>query len=209
MKGLFITFEGGEGCGKSTLIKGLERALKQEKWSVTTTFEPGATPLGKEIREFLLSTQTDPAHLTELFLFLADRTEHIAKVIAPALERGDIVLCDRFCDSTIAYQGFARNLPVDQVRSLCHIATGGLMPDLTFVLDLDPKIGLQRARQIDSLDRFESEELSFHETIRKSFLQMAEQEPKRFRVLDALQSPEEVLSRALEEIHAFCAAHRQ
>ena len=208
-RGLLITFEGGEGCGKSTLIKGLKRALDREHLPLITTFEPGATPIGKEIRKFLLSPDTDPAHFTELFLFLADRAEHISKIISPALERGDTVLCDRFCDSTIAYQGSARNLPVEQVRSLCDLATGGLVPDLTFVLDLDPKIGLKRARQINSLDRFESEEITFHETIRKSFLQMAENEPKRFRVLDALKTPEEVLSHALEEIHAFCAAHRQ
>lgn len=196
-RGVLVTFEGGEGCGKTTLIEALAETLSREGWPVCKTFEPGATPLGSEIRRLLLSKEHNPSSLAELFLFLADRAEHVSKVVLPALSRGEIVLSDRFFDSTLAYQGTGRGLTLPEVRSLCLFSTQGVVPDLTFYLDLDPRIGLARAKQVGSPDRLEAEKISFHEKIRGSFLEMAKEEPSRFRVLRADLPKEEVLAQAL------------
>ena len=195
-KSLFITLEGGEGAGKTTLIEGLARHFEKQGRKVVITREPGATPLGVKIRHLLLHEKDAPAKRAELFLFLADRAEHVEKLIRPALERGEVVISDRFFDSTLAYQGAARNFPLETLREMNLFATGGLIPDRTFFLDLDPKIGLKRAQNVGEKDRLESENLQFHEDVRSGFQSLANQE-NRVKTLDATLSPEKVLKEAI------------
>lgn len=179
-KGMLITLEGGEGAGKSTLQKALVARLRQWGKKVVVTREPGGSDLGQVIREWILEHKV--SNRTELLLFLADRAEHVASVIQPALERKEIVLCDRFADSSIAYQGFGRELGERKVTELVRFATGTIWPDCTLLLDIPPEEGLCRCT---TEDRIESEELAFHKRVRKGFLTLAEQDPKRFFVLDA------------------------
>jgi dTMP kinase len=201
-KGLFITFEGGDGAGKTTLIDKLHHFLENRGYDVLKTRAPGGTEVGREIRNLLLHRQD--SHLfkrAELLLFLADRAQHVEELIAPSLKKGKIVLCDRFNDSTIAYQGGARGLSADLVRNLCEFACQGLEPDLTLYLDLDPKTGFERARKAGMVkDRIESETLRFHRKIRTSFRKIAKSDPKRFIMIDASQTPEEVYTIAREKI---------
>lgn len=199
----FITIEGGEGAGKSTLIETLRDLLAGQGFQVVTTREPGGTTLGNEIRRLTLSHQFPIAPKAELLLMLASRAEHIDEVILPALQAGKIVICDRFNDSTIAYQGAARGLGVDAVEKLCKEICGSTLPDLTFYLDVDPEVGLQRSRKLDKqeaksgeLDKIESEKLSFHQAVRQAFLQIASREPHRVVVIDANQPLERVLAEA-------------
>jgi dTMP kinase len=200
MSGRFITFEGGDGAGKTTLIEAVYKFLKKKGKPVVKTRAPGATALGEKIRSLLLSHHEVPmAKRAELFLFLADRAEHVERIILPALKRGEIILCDRFNDSTIAYQGVGRALGKEAVASLCDFAAQGLSPDLTFYLDLDPAIGLSRVTS-PSKDRIEAEDLSFHKQIRAAFLELAKEEGGRICVLDASMSQESVLEQALEKI---------
>lgn len=197
----FITFEGGEGAGKTTLINSLSKALQDGGKAVVVTREPGATPLGEKLRELLLdkSIYFPITPMAELLLFLSDRAQHIEQVIKPALAKDKIVLCDRFNDSTIAYQGGARGLGMDKIQSLCLGVCGDTQPDLTFFLDVDPAIGLNRAKgQQRVLDRMEKEHLDFHAKVREAFLQLARQDPLRIVVLDASQSQEVILSHALK-----------
>ncbi len=210
MKGLFITFEGGEGAGKSTLIERLNEALRAKGRVVLKTRAPGGTKAGETIRSLLLNRDgVELVPRAELLLFLADRAEHVDEVIAPALKRGEIVLCDRYNDSTVAYQGIARGLGEEEVRKLCRFATDNLEPNLTFYLDLDPTIGLQRVKKMrEGKDRIEAEKLSFHQKIRAAFHQLAKKEEKRFRILDATQSPDQVFSQAVEAIDDFLASSR-
>jgi dTMP kinase len=197
-RGLLVTFEGGDGAGKSTLMKGLHRILEERGESVISTRAPGGTAVGEKIRSLLLQKESLLSDRCELFLFLADRAQHMQQVIFPALVEGKIILCDRFNDSTIAYQGLARELDLALVRSFCHFATEGKEPDLTFYLDLSPEIGLQRTlHKTGEKDRMESEPLSFHEKIRQAFLQIAQDEPRRVRVLDATNPPETLLQQAI------------
>jgi dTMP kinase len=186
-KGMFITFEGPEGSGKSTQIRLLSEALKRRAMKVTVTREPGGSAVGKAIRRLLLNSPIKPSPDAELLLFLADRADHVASVIRPALERGEIVLCDRYEDSTFAYQGGGRGLSLPRLRRLNHEATGGLKPHLTILLDLPAEVGLARAgkREGGKKDRMEKERLAFHRRVRSSFRAFAEKEPKRFKVLDA------------------------
>ena len=186
---MFITFEGPEGAGKSTLIRNLARELAEQGKQICLTREPGAGEFGTQVRKLLLEGE-DVAPLAELFLFLADRAQHVAKIIEPALAHGAWVLCDRHADSTIVYQGYGRGLDLETLRNLNAMATDGRKPDLTFLLDLPAEKGLQRITNPDRLDR---EPLSFHQAIRNGFLAEAEREPARWRILDALQSPEDVL----------------
>ena len=162
-KGLLITFEGGEGAGKTTLIEKLYEDLKQRGCSVIKTREPGGTEIGKEVRNWLLHSRNVPlGKRTELLLFLADRAQHVDELILPALSQGAIVLCDRFNDSSVAYQGGARGIDLESVKELCAFACDRLVPDLTLYLDLDPEIGFarnQKSRQ--GKDRIESETLAF------------------------------------------------
>lgn len=206
----FITIEGIEGSGKSTLIGTLRNELESRGFPVTTTREPGATSIGKELRRILLSPDGPaPSTLTEVLLFAADRAQHVAEVIRPSLAKGSVVLCDRFTDSTLAYQGGGRGLSPDLLENLNQLATEGLRPDLVLVLDLDPELGLQRAASRSQEDggegswtRFEAEKVAFHDRIRQTFLELAAREPDRYRVLDASQSPADIAAAALDEIAA-------
>jgi dTMP kinase len=200
-KSLFITFEGGEGAGKTTLIDRLYKALKAEKKSVIMTRAPGGTDLGDEIRNLLLHHK-EMSPRAELLLFMADRAEHTDEVIKPALKKGKIVLCDRYNDSTVAYQGYGRGFGEKWARELCAFATGDLEPDLTFYLDLKPEEGLKRVSH-RSKDRIEKEKLAFHRKIRKAYLSIAKKEPKRFHVLDASKNPNEVFQDAWTLISTF------
>ena len=205
---MFITFEGVEGAGKTTAIEAVARHLTACGEKVCRTREPGGCPLGQKLRSLLLSTETSLDPLAELHLFLADRAQHVAEVIRPALADGAVVLCDRFTDSTLAYQGFARHLDVHMLHTLNMSATGGLEPDLTLVLDLPVQEGLRRVAErrrqtgYAGEGRIDDEQLSFHEAVRKGFLFIAEQAPSRVCLVDASLSREEVLSACLEAIEA-------
>jgi dTMP kinase len=189
---MFVTFEGPEGAGKSTLIRALAEALRADGRDVLVTREPGAGPVGTSIRDILLhGERLDPK--SELFLFLADRAQHVASIIRPALENGTWVLCDRHADSTVVYQGYGRGLNLDLLRNWNRFATGGLTPDVTFLLDLDPATGLSR---IASKDRLDSEPLDFHRRVRDGFVAEANRDAKRWVILDAAGPPEHVLREA-------------
>jgi len=190
-KGLFITFEGGEGCGKSTQLKILEAHLEAKGYEVVTTREPGGTPAAEAIREFLLDPANDTlSPVAELLLYEAARAQHVSERILPALDAGKIVLSDRFYDSTTAYQGAGRGLGLEDVVRLHAVATGGLTPDLTILIDVPAALGLSRATQGGS-DRIERETMDFHERVRAEFLRLAEAEPERIRVVDGAKSIDE------------------
>jgi dTMP kinase len=196
VNGYFITFEGSEGCGKTTQIEALAKALEAEGKTVLITREPGGTVIGEKIRNLL----QDPSHenaisdMTELLLFSASRAELIASRIQPALERGEIVICDRFYDSTYVYQGLGRAIDMNIVKQLNQITVGPLKPDLTILLDLDAKIGIERAksRQSGELDRIENESLDFFEAVREGYLALAKKETERFKIIDGLLSVDEI-----------------
>ena len=190
--GAFITFEGGEGSGKSTQAKLLTGALRSGGLDVRALHEPGGTGLGDEIRRLLLDPEAPPVDpLAELLLYEASRAQLVAEHIAPALVIGAHVVCDRFSDSTTAYQGYARGLDLDRVRRLNSLASAGLVPDLTVLVDVDPVLGLRRATR-GGADRLEAEELDFHERVRAGFLTIAEEERDRVVVVDGSPSIEEV-----------------
>lgn len=191
---MFITFEGPEGGGKSTQIRQLADFLAGEGREVVLTREPGGSVMGPQIRKLLLDSD-EVYPLSELFLFLADRASHVAQLIRPALKRGAVVLCDRYADSTIVYQGYARGGDIEWLRDLNHRATAGLVPDLTVLLDLPPAVGLGRQTDQDRLDR---EPLEFHERVRAGFLAEAALHPERYLVIDATQTPEKIFGEILE-----------
>lgn len=201
--GVFITFEGGEGAGKTTLIEGIFKELALAGYPVFKTREPGGTLLGEEIRTVLLHHKEPVAPLAELSLFLASRAQHVVEKIRPALEEGKIVLCDRFNDSTIAYQGAARGLGVDKITQFCKFICDGVHPHLTLYLDIDPKLGLMRVAEQRQQDRIEQEDLAFHETIRKAYLSIHQSDPTRFHILDASLSPRQVLEKAMNIVQPF------
>jgi dTMP kinase len=189
-RGIFIAFEGGEGAGKSTQSSALADHLAARGHVVTRTREPGGTPAAEAIRSVLL----DPANAglddrAEALLFAAARGEHVARVIRPALERGDIVVCDRFMDSSVAYQGIARGLGRERVADLSLWATGGLRPDLAVLLDVDPALGLAR---LEGPDRLEAEPVEWHQRVREGFRQIAADDPDRYLVLDASRPVEDL-----------------
>jgi len=195
---MFITFEGIEGSGKTTQVELLIAALQAKGYECVATREPGATRIGRGIREILLdSAHSNMLPLTELLLYEADRAQHIHDVIKPALDAGKVVISDRFCDATTVYQGYARGCDLDLIERIHQILLGGLRPDLTLILDLPVEIGLERAWQrIHSRsgdlpeDRFEKEALGFHEMVRHGYLTLARKEPDRFRVIDASGDPQ-------------------
>lgn len=193
---MFISFEGVDGSGKSTLIRAIERRLLERGSRVSVTREPGAGVLGQKLRAILLEGEPIGSR-AELFLFLADRAEHMNTLIAPALAQGEFVLCDRHADSTVVYQGYGRGLEIQLLRDLNLIATGGVKPQMTFVLDLD--VDAARERQLRP-DRIGAEGRDFFQRIRQGFLDEAAHEPARFCVLDASQSPEHVAEQAWKEI---------
>ena len=188
---MFITLEGGEGVGKTTQQALLALQLRQAGYPCLCTREPGGTALGRALREILL--HGDPlTPLAELFLYAADRAEHVQKCILPALAAGQVVVCDRFTDSTLAYQGYGRGLDLEKIRQLNHLATGGLQPHLTLWLDLPPEVGLARS---GLADRLEQERLEFHRRVHQGFQTLAAAEPQRIVRIDAEGSPLEVAAR--------------
>lgn len=193
---MFITFEGPEGAGKSTAIRAVAESLESRGTKVLITREPGAGDFGLKVRELLLHGDDLPIW-TELFLFLADRSHHVERMIRPALAHGTTVLCDRHADSTVVYQGYARGLDIEKLRELNLIATGGLKPDRTFLLDLPVEIGLARLQNPDRLDR---EPLAFHQKVREGFLAEAQREPERWRIIDSTTTPSEIAFSILQHI---------
>lgn len=189
MPRLFVTFEGGEGSGKSTQVARLARRLVARGIEPVVTREPGGTPLAESIRQLLLDPARGPDALAEAFLIEAARADLVTNVISPALERGQVVLCDRYDDSTLAYQGAGRGLDATLLRSWNLAATGGLRPDLTLLFDLDPERGLARRHQAGAANRLDRESGEFHARVRGCYLELARAEPDRFVVLDAALEP--------------------
>ena len=199
---LFITFEGVEGSGKTTQIRRLKRYLTRQGIPCAVTREPGGCPISEKIRKILLHPDhRGMAPLAELFLYEAARVQHVKDVIEPRLQKGMTVLCDRFCDATTAYQGYSRRLSLDLVLELNRLAAGRTVPDLTILLDLPPRMGLERAlqrnrtRSLDREARFEQEALAFHERVRKGYLAIARREPGRVKRIDTRQGEEKVFDK--------------
>ena len=182
---MFITFEGIEGCGKTTQIELLFTYLKNKGYKVIRTREPGGTPFGEELREAFLRTESKVSSMCELLVFTAMRAQHVEEIIEPALRNGIIVLCDRFSDATYAYQGFGRGLNLDTIDSLNQLATRGLAPDVTIFMDLPAREGLLRKARSAKMDRFETEKISFHNRIRQGYKKLTKKEPDRFLIIDA------------------------
>lgn len=201
---MFITFEGPEGSGKTTQTQALHRYLRKRGYDVLVTREPGGTRIGNQIRRILLDPQNQELlPEAEILLFSASRAQLVGQVIRPALARGTIVLCDRFADSTLAYQGYGRGLDLEELRRITAFATGGLVPDLTIYLDLDVAEGLRRKRYGQGQDqeawnRLDRQALEFHQRVRRGYLTLAAAEPERWFVLDASQSVE-VIAQAIRE----------
>ncbi len=204
MKGRFITFEGVEGCGKSTQIALLRQHIESRGRAVQVTREPGGTVISEAIRELLLNPEhTAMGSTTELLLYAAARAQHVHERIRPAIEAGTVLLCDRFADSTIAYQGYGRGLPLETLGRLHELAAAGIRPDLTLVIDVPVEEGLSRARNRGRSDRLEQEALDFHERVRQGFLQLAEQEPQRIKIVNGIQSVEDVATAILGHVDAL------
>ena len=200
----FITIEGGEGAGKSTAQRFIADRLAERGITTVQTREPGGTPLAEAIRQTLLSVDGEaPVEMTELLLVFAARAQHLAKVIEPALLRGDWVLSDRFTDATYAYQGAARGLSTATILNLEQLVQGGRQPDKVLILDLPPEIGMARARSRGELDRFEREDHDFYERVRAGYLMRAEATPERYSVIDAGQALPQVESALSAEIEAW------
>lgn len=206
-KGLFLTVEGGDGSGKTTLVTALADRFKREKREVLCTREPGGTALSEKVRSLVLDGKESVSPVAELLLFLAARAEHLEKLIVPALKAGKVVICDRFNDSTIAYQGYARDLGAEYAKTLCQLACREKEPDLTFYLDLDPKIAFSRLSHRGK-DRIEQEDATFHSKVRDGYLTLAKSEPERIYVLDASKQPEAVMQQAFNylETHGILPA---
>lgn len=189
-QGLFITFEGPDGCGKTTQMKLLAEYLEKNGKEVVLTREPGGKGLGEKVREILLNYNGEVSDRCESFLFLADRAQNIDIIVNPAVKQGKIVLCDRHIDSTVAYQGYGRRLDIERINMLNNLATNGKKPDLTFVFDIDVETSMQRVGK--EKDRMESAGIEFHNRVRQGYLELAKQEPKRIKVIDATKSIEEI-----------------
>ena len=210
MNGLFITFEGIEGVGKSTQIQRLAQTLRERRFNVLTLREPGGTPIGEEIRHTLKHSSAN-AKMTpeaELLLMNASRAQLVGEVIRPALQRGEIVLCDRFFDSTLAYQGYGRGLELNRVKAVIEFATGGLVPDLTLLLSLSVEASeARRARRADNAapqrDRFEEADAAFFRRVAEGYRQLATESPQRIRVIDASKDLEEVQSTIWKVVSAL------
>lgn len=200
-KGLFITFEGVDGCGKTTQINLLAQYLKEKGYEVLLTREPGGKGLGEKLREILLNYDGEVSDRCESFLFLADRAQHIDVIVNPAVEQGKIVLCDRHTDSTVAYQGYGRGLDIDTINSLNNLATNGKRPDLTFVFDIDTETSMKRVGK--NQDRMESAGIEFQTKVRNGYLKIANQEPERVKVIDSTKSIEEIHKQVIDIIKNY------
>ncbi len=206
MPGLFVTFEGVEGSGKSSRCRYLIKALQDAGSETVFTREPGGPDVSEKIRSILLNPELDVPPLTELLLYFASRAANVDRIIRPALERGAIVLCDRFSDASLAYQGWGRGLPLPAMIVANELATGGLKPDMTILMDLNPEEGFRRMNLSGrKLDRIEMEDLSFHQRVRNGYCDLAEKEPERFLVVDGLLSEEKqnslILNEVLKRVH--------
>ena len=201
-RGLFITFEGTDGAGKTTQIGRLTADLRQAGYEVCLTREPGGTPISEQIRDMLLNPDySEMTATTELLLYAASRAQHVSEVIKPALEAGKVVISSRFADAMVVYQGYGRGLDLDRIHHLNRIATDGVTPDLTFVLDLPVEIGLQRVQNSrGGLDRLEREKIEFHRRLREGYQIIARQEPHRLKIIDAQVSPKRVYAQIQEAI---------
>lgn len=207
LTGVFITIEGPDGAGKSTQVRLLADYLQQKGLQVVITREPGGTDLAEKIRGLLLEVSDEAvAPVTEALLYAASRAQHVENLIKPALSRGAVVISDRFVDSSVAYQGFARGLGADLVWQINEPALGGILPHLTIVLDIDPDVGRRRlAKRSTELDRLEQEELDFHRRVRQGFLQLAGEYPQRIKVLSSEGSVEEIHSRIISLVNQVLA----
>jgi dTMP kinase len=201
-RGALITLEGGEGSGKSSQAEALATLMRSQDYSVTLTREPASTELGRTVMAMFQQKATVTAE-AELFLFEAARAQHVREVIRPALERGAVVLCDRYTDSTVAYQGYGRGLSLDHIRAVNHIATGGLAPHLTVLLDVPPETGLARKDHQRLDDSIGGQPLEFHRRVRQGFLELARREPQRIIVLDASSPLDQVTREAWQHLQRF------
>lgn len=197
-QGLFITFEGPDGCGKTTQMNLLAQYFEKKGKKVVLTREPGGKGLGEKVREILLNYDGEVSDRCESFLFLADRAQNIDIIVKPAVKQGEIVLCDRHIDSTVAYQGYGRGLDINEINILNNLATGGKKPDLTLVFDVDVETSMKRVGK--EKDRMESAGIDFHNRVRNGYLELAEQEPTRIKVLDATKTIEEIHEKVVEII---------
>jgi len=213
---MFLTFEGIEGSGKSTIMERMAQQLRNQGLSVRMTREPGGTAFGRELRRLLLDARSvDFSVQAELLLFLADRAQHLQEVLMPTLGEGAILLCDRYADSTLAYQGYGRGMPLDRLMILNEFATGGLWPDMTLLFDVPVELGLARAGERNreegtevSEGRFEAERLEFHQRVRAGYLELAAKHPKRYVVVDASAPTDAVLQQSLALVRARLAVFR-
>lgn len=200
-KGLFITFEGADGCGKTTQLNLLYKYLTNKGYDVLVTREPGAKGLGEKLRDILLNYDGDVSDRCESFLFLADRAQHIDTIVKPALSKGMIVLCDRHTDSTVAYQGYGRGLDIERINMLNSIATDGLKPDLTFIFDVDVETSMKRVG--NEKDRMENSGQEFFNRVRNGYLQIATEQPERVKVIDSTLSVEMVFESVLSIFKSY------
>jgi len=204
-KGLFITFEGCEGSGKSTQARKLFSYLKKNNYRCILTHEPGGTKIAEKIRKILLEkSHTTLSSLAELFLYLASRSQHTEELIIPAIKDGKIVISDRYADSSLAYQGAARQISLTTVRKLNKIATKGYNPNITFLIDIDPNKGLKRLK---AKDRIENEEVAFHKKVRKAYVNLSRKEVKRIKLIDGIKAKEEIFREILEIVSSLSWFH--
>ena len=190
---MFITFEGPEGSGKSSQLPALSAFLESRSYDVVSTREPGGTRIGNQIREILMRMDNTELHpRTEILLFQAARAQLIEELILPSLAEGKVILCDRYGDSTLAYQGYGHGLDLDRLKMILEFATSGLKPDLTILLDVDVMVGLKRKKAKEEWNRMDAFELSFHERVRRGYHELVSQEPARWKIVDASQSQEQV-----------------
>ena len=204
MRGLFITLEGGDGAGKSTQIRNIEKFFREKGFVVVHTREPGGPPISEKLRDILLDNRnTEMSTVTEMLIYAAARAQNVAEIVIPALERGEIVICDRFVDSSVAYQGYGRELG-SVVEKVNKYAVQGIRPDITFWLDIDPEAGKARAAKAGELDRLELEKMDFHFRVYRGYSEIAEREPERVKRIDASKSVDEIRDEIYGHLERLC-----